>query len=323
MTLDKYICELLFHEERVIVPGLGGFELNYESAQISGESQTFSPPTKKIRFNPGLIEDDGFLVSYLSEKMDKPADLIKESIANQVGQIFEKLTRKEKVNMEGLGTLSLSSAKKLAFTADQGNNFLLESYGLGTFTFPFLVQEKQSIFKRSTIFRRPEKPSRVILPGSIDKRIVNDKSRTNILISLVFLIIFSILPFNARISQAIFRQPASLGPLPSLIHLETPIDHQKIVEAKIVLPENLSNTDPQNEVAIMTFPIVAGSFQSSQKAEQFQRSLKNRGYNATVEQSGKSFFRVILSEYASLNDAEIALPELQRKNRDLDLWILK
>lgn len=46
MQLDQYISELLFHHDCVIVPGLGGFVVNYKSAHISAVQNTFYPVKK-------------------------------------------------------------------------------------------------------------------------------------------------------------------------------------------------------------------------------------------------------------------------------------
>ncbi|MEA1877116.1 MAG: SPOR domain-containing protein [Bacteroidota bacterium] len=320
MILDKYIRELLFREDCVIIPGMGGFISSYASAEIQEESQTFVPPTKEIGFNAELIADDGMLVSYMSVEMDRPKDVILEMITAQVEEILEILARGEKVNMEGIGQFSSGKGGALMFSAHLGINFLMDSFGLSTFTFPVLEAEKQSIFKRSIFFRQVVFHPRETLPGSIKKSHEKDHINQQFGIALAILVILSLLPFNSRISESIFRHPAALGPLPSLVIVDPPVELSGRGAITTLYQAEFINSD---ESPAMKYPIIAGSFQSGQNADLLYQKLISRGYNAKVEQTRKSFYRVIMAEFITLDKAELALLDLQAGNRDLKLWILK
>ena len=64
--METYISDLLYRHDCVIIPGLGVLITNYRSAQIHPVSHTFRPPSKSIRFNVNLQEDDGLLANYVS-----------------------------------------------------------------------------------------------------------------------------------------------------------------------------------------------------------------------------------------------------------------
>ena len=64
--METYISDLLYRHDCVIIPGLGGIITNYRSAQIHPVSHTLRPPSKSIRFNVNLQEDDGLLANYVS-----------------------------------------------------------------------------------------------------------------------------------------------------------------------------------------------------------------------------------------------------------------
>ena len=51
MDITKYIKELLFLHDCVILPGFGGFVANYKSAKIDEIRNVFFPPSKDIGFN--------------------------------------------------------------------------------------------------------------------------------------------------------------------------------------------------------------------------------------------------------------------------------
>ena len=66
MKMETYISDLLYRHNCVIIPGLGGIITNYRSAQIHPVSHILRPPSKSIRFNVNLQEDDGLLANYVS-----------------------------------------------------------------------------------------------------------------------------------------------------------------------------------------------------------------------------------------------------------------
>ena len=51
-TISKYISELLFLHDCVIIPEFGGFVGNNKSAVLNEITRTISPPSKEILFNP-------------------------------------------------------------------------------------------------------------------------------------------------------------------------------------------------------------------------------------------------------------------------------
>ena len=323
MILEKYIRELLFREDCVTIPGLGGFISNYVPAEIREESQTFIPPTKEIGFNTELNKDDGLLVSYMSGMLDRPESVIREMIASQVGEILATISRGGEIKLEEIGYFSSGKDGKLIFKADLGVNFLLDSFGLSPFTFPILESEKLGFLRRSIIFRRPNYHGMETLPGSVRKSTGKNKTTQQVAIALTVFVFLSLLPYNSRISESIFRHPASLGPLPSLILLDPPVELQKMTTNTVIYQPEIVSSDVSDESAAMIYPIIAGSFQSGQNAEILRQKLISKGYKAKVERARKSFYRVIITEFLSLTEAELALPGLQAGNRDLNLWILK
>lgn len=323
MVLDKYIKDLLFREECVIVPGLGGFITNYASAEIRGETQSFIPPSKRVGFNAELIDDDGLLTAYISEEMDRPEDVVHEMIENQVTEIRALLSRGETIILEGVGNLMPGSGGTIVFTGNLGTNFLLESFGLSSFTFPELEIERERFFGLATIFRNRNKLIFNSLPGSINQDTGKDRTTSQLIIALSILLLISILPFNSRISESIFKHPATLGPLPSLRYLEVPQAQEITNENMVVYQFNNEGLAEEVIVQETNISIIAGSFQSLVNAEDLSQKLISRGFKATLRQDNRSFYRVVISEFTTLDAAESALPNLQKLNQDLNLWILE
>ena len=304
MNLDIYIGELLFQHDKVLVPGLGGFISTYVPAEVHADSQSFVPPSKKISFLAEWLEDDNLLVAYVAAKMNRPEKVAREMIAEQVGEVFNRVRKGEDVMLTGLGSLSFDKRKRLVFKASLETNFLMESFGLSSFTFPHLKAGKKSFFTQSAISRRRKK--------SAGKKL----SILQTLILFFVLLLISLIPNNSRISESIIRYPAGIGQLPSLVNLKTPGELEAVQEEVVLSADTAIGL-------VSGYFIVAGSYQSLEYAEELRQKLMGKGYTAYVEQAEKMFFRVILAEYQTLDEVEQALPLQQDLNRELELWILK
>ena len=64
--ITRHLADLLYHNECVIVPGLGGFIKAYNPARIIHTTHHFFPPSGSIAFNAGLSANDGLLGNYIA-----------------------------------------------------------------------------------------------------------------------------------------------------------------------------------------------------------------------------------------------------------------
>ncbi len=358
MDFNKHIRDLLYLEDCVILPGLGAFISNFKPAEIREETQTFFPPTKEIGFNAELKEDDSLLVNFIAGKERISTEQAEELVYEKITDIDERLKTGQTVSLEGIGTFSLSGDGVILFKALSGVNFFIESYGLSAFHFPELEQEKESFIKRSMIFSQAEPVIRELLPGSKADGKKRDYSLRRIAIAVPALILLSVIPYNAKISESIFRHPASLGPLPSLLELDPPVNQtavrddnqvyfydqgskaegqesirqegkgQRAEEQKAEgIGQKAEEQKAEGSVAeskeILPYPIIAGSFQSGYNANRLIRQLAGRGYKPEAIQAPHGYIRVVLARYPSLESAQEALYDLKKSNLDLSLWILK
>ncbi|PLX12181.1 MAG: SPOR domain-containing protein, partial [Marinilabiliales bacterium] len=68
MKIKNYIKELLFTNQGVVIPGLGGFVSDYEPAEFDVNENKFLPPSKKISFNTDYAYQDNLLTEFISKK---------------------------------------------------------------------------------------------------------------------------------------------------------------------------------------------------------------------------------------------------------------
>ncbi len=140
MALSKYIRDLLFRYECVIIPEFGGLLTKTISAQIDERSHTLSPPSKRLGFNSQLTENDGLLANYVASVDKTPYEKAINFIKFEVKEWQKKLVNQDMV-LEEIGTFSLNKEGKILFEPDPNSNFLTDAFGLSTIIAPEVSRE--------------------------------------------------------------------------------------------------------------------------------------------------------------------------------------
>jgi len=126
--IENYIVELLFEQECVIIPGFGGFVINYHPAHYDEKKNIFYPPQHKVGFNVQLKTNDGLLFNTLMKREHISFEQARQKVANYVDEVNNRLGKKETVKISNLGSFTLKH--QLIFSPDKQVNFLANVYGL-------------------------------------------------------------------------------------------------------------------------------------------------------------------------------------------------
>ncbi len=140
MEIDKYIQELLYDYDCVIVPQLGGFVTNYRPASADENSGISHPPGKDIRFNKNLTKSDGLLERAVADGAKisfEDAGIVLKDITEKY---WTKLNGGEKVKFKRIGVLYIDDHKNLRFEPAADQNYLKASFGLDSFTLPAFTE---------------------------------------------------------------------------------------------------------------------------------------------------------------------------------------
>ena len=136
ITLEKYIPELLFNLECLIIPDFGGFVTRTETAAFDEQNMSFRPPFRSISFNKNLVINDGSLIHHVmnTEKItyEQASIAIKYAVAKWNSTLIEK----KRLEINGIGVFSLFTDQTIQFEPKIDVNFLIESFGL----FPITVR---------------------------------------------------------------------------------------------------------------------------------------------------------------------------------------
>jgi cell division septation protein DedD len=130
MQFENLIKDLLYSNDCVVLPGLGGFIAKYKGATLNTNLHTIYPPHKTIGFNPQIKENDGLLVSALCALNNCNYAEGKIELDAWVKEQSNTLLRGEKISWKGIGILFQDRLGKIQFIPDSKGNFSLESFGL-------------------------------------------------------------------------------------------------------------------------------------------------------------------------------------------------
>lgn len=162
VRIDSFISDLLYTNDCVIVPGLGGFVANSRGAFLNPAQHTFSPPLKRIAFNASLRINDGLLTHYISRAQDITYFDAINIVQRFVDDCFLKLNAGEKITIENVGVLSFDLEQHLQFEPSTNLNYLLESFGLTTIHSPAIRRdEKQTPIRKLKKQKSTKKESKM------------------------------------------------------------------------------------------------------------------------------------------------------------------
>ena len=289
MTVEKYINDLLYRYDCVVVPNFGGFITNKIGAKVNSFSHTFHPPTKQITFNAHLKQNDGLVVNYIAavENISFEKALVK--ISTTVTSWNESL-KNGAVVFENIGVIAFNEEKQLIFEPQKEHNFLTNSFGLSTVSSPAIKHPVHASTSKSVIPLFAKYAATAV-----------------VLLSLGFIVRNG---YQERQQEQMYASQK-----------ET-ID-KKIQAATFVISNPLPTISLQvTKESPKSFHVVAGSFQFPENAEKKLKQLKKKGYNATILGLNKwGLTQVAFDSFYSRKEA-LAILTTIKKEVSKDAWIL-
>lgn len=200
---NQYICELLFTNDCVIIPGLGGFVSNTRSTFLNPSQHTFTPPSKKVAFNSSLRTNDGLLAHYISQEENISYQEANEAISLFVDDVFRKLALSEEIMIDEVGTLSMDLERHIQFAPELNANFLLSSFGMTSIHSPAIKRQE---------------PTMEVVKGDNEKVITPSKRKTKLwkIIELVpAAAVLAIMIFNPRVVHTLNNNLGNIISVPA------------------------------------------------------------------------------------------------------------
>jgi cell division septation protein DedD len=319
MQFENLIKDLLYSNDCVVLPGLGGFIAKYKGASLNTSLHTVYPPQKTIGFNPQIKENDGLLVSALCALNNCNYAEGKIELDAWVKEQSNTLLRGEKISWKGIGILFQDRLGKIQFIPDSKGNFSLESFGLEKI---ILVPVERKIEEPvtaevSVLEKRAEQGSKWIWKAAAVLALpilgVGIFALSHKIESTDWQYAsFKLFGTKSRIAE---YTPAVTRAIPTY----TVTEDTDIVPAPAI--NETAETAPihaEETEAISTskkkYEVIVGAFAVSDNAKRLVRDLKKKGFSAALS-SRKGNLQLVSS--GSEDNYEAALQQLDRAKTEI------
>lgn len=165
MKIAKYVGDLLYNYECVVIPGLGGFLTNDKPASINSASNLFKPPFKQISFNAFLKTNDGLLVNYVAREEGLEYKEAKEQVDRFVLMCDNALKEGKRINFHRIGYLYLNDNQQISFEQDNSVNYNADAFGLTSFISPAVYKQTPEEKLREKVTAAPQPKNEMVPSG--------------------------------------------------------------------------------------------------------------------------------------------------------------
>ncbi|MFM1772538.1 MAG: hypothetical protein RLZZ71_1680 [Bacteroidota bacterium] len=319
MQFENLIKDLLYSNDCVVLPGLGGFIAKYKGASLNSSLHTIYPPQKTIGFNPQIKENDGLLVSALCALNSCTYADARIELDAWVREQSNTLLRGEKISWKGIGILFQDRLGKIQFIPDSKGNFSVESFGLEKIILVPVEREVQEPItpEVSVLEKRAEQGSKWIWKAAAVLALpilgVGIFALSNKIESTDWQYAsFKLFGTKSRIAA---YTPAATRSIPTYtITEETDIVSTPVANETSTV--ELTSAEEQKSVTVSQkkYEIIVGAFAVSDNAKRLVRELKQKGFNASLS-SKKGNLQLVSS--GSVDNYEAALQQLEKAQTEI------
>lgn len=315
LEVSKYIEDLLFVHDCVILPGFGGFVANYKSAKFEENKQIVTPPSKDIGFNRNLNQNDGLLVNHLAECENLNYAEAEKSVQFFIEDMRVRIQRGEKVELNNIGSFYNDKRHNLQFEPTDNINYLVDAFGLEQI--PFTQINKPVEERIQNISVKSEKVKTLF----ITKRMWYTAAAAACLLAV------AIVPMSTENNS--FLNSASMG----FSNEKTDITEKHAQLKPQISPlEELVKYEPKigkkavkvtlNKVESNKFYLIAGSFTTTENAKILQEELILKSYPAVIIKN-KNLYSVAINQFNSRTAVDKFKKKVIATNPKASYWVLK
>lgn len=298
--INSYIHDLLVLHNCVIVPELGGFITNHQSAEITDEN-IFMPPFRIIAFNPQLTTSDGLLANTISSIEHISYDSAVVKIADYVATIQKGLKSEGVFMLPNIGYLKSNKEGRVSFEPYKKNE--LSAIGLASFKLRPLDKDTNSTSNISL--------------NSVYKRWLIAGVSGIALVSLLF-------------NQGSFKSSETLASVTPSFNSEPTIS-QHISKTKAdteLVAVNTATNKATSEMYVekeelKKYHVVIGCFSMKKNAEKQQAIFDALNYKTRTFSHRNKFTGVSVGSFSSFDEARELMNELRNSGTANSAWILK
>ena len=315
MMLEKYIKDLLYRYDCVIVPDFGAFILNRKSAIV--DESNFKPPYKQLTFNMLIQNNDGLLANHIAHNDKMPYETAMNFIKFEVEQWINKILDNELV-LEEIGTFYLLN-DKIHFEADTNVNYLTSSFGLSPFISDKVKRETENlkITDNRVVYKEQVEELEEKAPIYINEE-NRKKSSYFIKYAAIFLLGTAIIGLLGK--KAYDTNVENENTL--LVKQQQEVRENEIQTATFVINSPLPTITINTIEPVKKYHIIAGAFRSKQNAQSKVDQLNKKGFESSIVGTNKwNLTQVAFQSFSSLEKANTALVNIKNSTAK-DAWLL-
>ncbi len=335
-TTGRYIGDLLYRYECVILPGFGAFLTKRQGASVQESTHAFFPPQKSISFNSQLQNNDGLLANYIAAVEHISYTDAVAKIQRYVLSLHNKMALGQQVIIDNIGSFYTSVEDTLQFESTQEVNYLTEAFGLSSFISPSIIretsiQEPQVMVEKT--HRETYKEQVVTLEEKTPIAFTPEKRKERPYLKYAAIAIIGLGIAGFLGLQQINTQTGLHNE--SVSHKVDQQLHSKIQEAtfeitsplpainittvkKVAANDNIYSTASTNK----KYHIVAGAFRIKSNANKKVKKLIATGYDARLIKANKyGLHQVVFVSHTNRTAALQSLKEIKKQGNPR-AWLL-
>jgi nucleoid DNA-binding protein len=326
---EKYISDLLFKYDSVILPGFGAFILKYAPASINPDNN-ITHPSKHIVFDPYSQNNDGILANYISEKERISFFDACNKILAFTEEIKKSLSEKKLIVLKDIGIFANAEDNSIYFSPDISVDYNLDTYGMEEIMNPTIARNDKKI--------KLDDQYSAIAPTLRGKRKLSKVAiwKISILASLSFGIIVLLIMQPGYISHNLFNNifPNKVNEKITIKKELSKKKNQSTIKERTLSLDSIKNQDTTSKIGNSNpvnineqnttekYYIISASFRIKNNAVNYTQTLKQKGYDSNVIfLEDKGLYVVSYNTYSSETDADQALIKIKTENPVA--WILK
>lgn len=295
-NLSQHIENLLVRHDYVVVPDLGGFVIQHQSAKVFNDLIT--APRSTIGFNQLMQHGDGLLAIEISRSEQISYRQAMNFVQNKVEMLKSDLKFEEQIQMGSIGYLKLNDAGNILFLPDKKVDFLPQNFGLDDL-FVSAKELKTGVKRREITIQLP--------------------SRRIYKYAAVVLLMLGLFLVSEKVSDVRVSDYASLIPKMT----DKTVD--KRVEVKTI--SILSETEPQVEKAIpeiiKDYHVIVASLATKESAVTFCNELIASDFKEAHVLEPIKTYRIAIKSFSDKDEAIQYMENLRKSDLKFETaWVL-
>lgn len=234
MKLAKYIGDLLFEYECIVIPGLGGFITKSVPAEIQTIQNHFIPPKKDIVFNAYLKTNDGLLINHVAKAESLSYTDARIAVERFVNRCKKELNNGKRIRFQKVGLIYMGVENTLQFEADTSQNYLADSYGLTSFISPAI--KRSGIRPIANKIVKKTRDAKYVVREEAKKQHSPKYIHINVSLVVILLAVASVFYFKYGTVKELYHNYASFIPF-----LDTTKQQTILPDSTLKINEPLAN----------------------------------------------------------------------------------